>query len=98
MKWENELSQAIAEQKKIEIDYNGATRKVAPHILGYTITGQLTVSTFQFHHSTNPMKNNQWRTFIVEKIEALRILDDTFFPRCDYNPYDRNFQKVSTQI
>jgi len=98
MKWEIELSQAIADQKKIEIEYNGAVREVAPHILGCSATGQLTVSTFQFHHSTNPMKNNQWRTFIVDNIESLKILDDTFFPRCDYNPYDKNFQKVVSQI
>ena len=98
MKWEKELCQAISEQKKIEIDYNGATREVAPHILGYSTTGQLTVSTFQFQHSTNPLKNNQWRTFIVKNIEALRILNDNFFPRYDYNPYDKNFREVSSQI
>lgn len=98
MKWKNEIDHAIEEHKKLEIVYDGVIREVAPHILGRSSTGQLILSTFQFHHSLDPFKNNQWRSFIVEKIDSLRILDETFYPRFDYNPFDRTFLDVMSQI
>ena len=98
MKWLKEIQQAIEDQKDLKIVYDHQTRLVSPHILGRSTANHILLSGFQTANFDDSEFSPHWRTFDLSKIEALSITDKTFHKRYDYNPRDRNFSQVLSQL
>ncbi|HYE86156.1 MAG TPA: WYL domain-containing protein [Vicinamibacterales bacterium] len=64
------IRRAIHDKRRIDVTYNGRTRRAEPHDYG-RINGVDRLFVFQ-------LDKNAWRMFDVPKIEALVVLDGTF--------------------
>jgi hypothetical protein len=65
------LLTAISEKRLIELRYNGAVRVAEPHDYGIQ-NGHQKLLAYQLEPITN------WRSFDIEKMSDLRLLDRTF--------------------
>ncbi len=79
------IRNAIDVLENIEFEYDGDSRVVEPHLLGYNQTGTLTLSAWQIFGRSGI----GWRSFHVAKIISLQSTDQHFNgARPDYNPND----------
>lgn len=79
-----ELEQAIKERLEVELYYDGGIRRVHPHLLfvdskGCRLLRVWQVSGFSHHPESLP----QWRSFDVEQISQMHVLESHFEPRED---------------
>lgn len=91
---------AIENQKLLEFDYDGCRRVVQPHIYGHsTDRSKRQISTYQIRGESNTGGLPAWRTFDLDKIENLKMLNEHFSkPAEGYNPRDPKFRKIISQI
>lgn len=91
---------AIKNQKLLEFDYDGCYRVVQPHIYGLSAErAKRQISTYQIRGESNTGGLPAWRTFDLDKIENLKVLDEYFSePAAGYNPRDPKFRKIFSQI
>lgn len=93
------IAEAIASHKLLQLDYNGSTRVVEPHIYGLDTHGHEALSAYQVTGGSLSGENIGWKTFEIGKIRHLRLLSSRFNrPRPEYNAADAKFESVYTQL
>ena len=91
---------AIKSKRKVELNYKGeGYRIVCPHAIYISTIGNTLVDFYQLSgYSTHSEKIPDWRTFDIEKITALKILDDTFDVAPGYNPFSNKYSNAIAKI
>ena len=92
------IGTGIRDRWQLAFVYEGHPRVVDPHIYGVLTSGPLALSGYQIRGSSDSGKVPDWRTFCLEGIEQLEILEQSSRIRPDYNPDDRQFAKVYSQV
>jgi len=81
----------IQNREVITFRYKGRDRVVEPHLLGYDLDGDLTLSAWQLQGGSGV----DWRDFHVSKISGLATTESNFSgPRTGYNPNDSTLSHV----
>jgi hypothetical protein len=89
------ICRAISERRLLSFTYKGKARIAEPFILGYDEHGELVVSAVQ----TAGGSGVGFRTFPIEGVTALKVLDQKFSGfRPQYNPRDRFFARIICQV
>lgn len=82
------IAEAITALHLMQLDYNGSTRVVEPHIYGVDTRGHETLSAFQVAGGSLSGEHTGWKTFELARIEAIRVLASRFGkPRPDLQPW-----------
>ena len=76
----------------------GHPRVVDPHLYGVLTSGALAMCGCQVRGSRRRGKVPDWAIFHLDMIEGLEILDEPSRVRDDYNPHNRSFAKVYSQV
>lgn len=93
------ITEAINKKCLLGFVYNGKNRVVEPYMLGVSTKGNDTLSAYQIDGGSNSSKDLSWRQFIVEDIERLSMLDETFeLIRDGYNPHTIKFNPIYAAI
>lgn len=91
------ITAAITSRQYLEIDYPPGRRVVAPHILGRTSSGELVLSAYQASGASDSDETTGWKTFHLDRIVQVKVLDKRFSPQPDYNPHDPKIPEVSSR-
>lgn len=92
------IGTGIRDRWRLEFVYEGHPRVMDPHSYGVLSTGPLALSGYQVRGSSRSGPVPDWRTFDLEAIEQLEILEESSRIHCDYNPDDPQFAKVYAQV
>lgn len=96
---QTQLLKAIATRHLVQLDYNGSTRIVEPHIYGIDTRGHETLSAYQVAGGSLSGEGTGWKTFEIARAEDIRLLASHFTkPRREYNPGDAKFRTVYTKL
>jgi hypothetical protein len=93
------ITQAIKERRKLHFTYHGKSRVVDPHVFGISTKGNKVVLCWQTggFYSKNDLPN--WRMFETHEIQGLRIGNECFTPQLKrHNKYESNIQTVYATI
>ena len=86
---------AIRKQQVVEFTYEGRTRSVEPHAVGYDNAGALTLHGWELSGGRSP----GFRGFSVREIRTLTVTPRLFAgPRPDYQPDALPLQKIVCQL
>lgn len=96
----NNIINAIKSRCKVELNYKGeGYRIVCPHAIYISNTGKTLVDSYQLSgYSNHYEKIPDWRPFDLEKITALKILDETFDIATGYNPLSDRYSNAIAKI
>src|SRR5262245_10689186 len=72
---DRDIRRAIADKRLVEVTYSGVRRVAEPHDYGI-LNGTPKLLAYQLRGGRSPAP--AWRLFEFGKIEALRVLDQTF--------------------
>lgn len=75
--WNQTIIQAITSLKLIKLTYDGQVRIVEPHVLGYK-NHELELLTWQLINQSELGNKEGWRTFQLNKIGNLQMIDQSF--------------------
>ncbi len=92
------IQSAVTAGRYLEIDYPPGRRVVAPHILGRTSSGELVLSVYQVNGASDAGETVGWKTFHLDRILGVRVLDKRFSPQGDYNPHDPKIPEVIVKV
>ena len=91
------IKQAITNKKIIEFFYDGKQRIVEPYLIGTTSTGKQSLRAYQIGgHSNSKMPS--WKMFSIMKISNVKVTENTFSKRSDYNPNDRGMNQILHRV
>lgn len=93
------IASAIRNKQRIEIFYNGGWRLIEVYAIGINTRGNAIIDAYQLSGSTNS-RNAEFKTFLVNNIENVRITDQTFeTPKPGWNPTsNKKFSSIELQI
>lgn len=94
---DNNLINAIKEQKVIEFYYDGELRVVEPHCYGKTTAGNEGLRAFQIDGFSSSGKMG-WKMYDLGKADDLTITDDTFDVRNGYKRGDKGMDIIYAEI
>lgn len=92
------IQSAVTANRYLEIDYPPGRRVVAPHILGRTSSGELVLSAYQASGASDSDETTGWKTFHLDRILQVKVLDKRFSPQPDYNPHDPKIPEVIVRV
>jgi hypothetical protein len=93
------IAQAIASHQLVQLDYNGSTRIVEPHIYGIDTRGHETLSAYQVVGGSLSGEHTGWKTFEMAKAGGVQLLAARFRkPRREYNPADPKFHTIYRRL
>lgn len=100
MTMKNNIINAIKSRCKVELNYKGeGYRIVCPHAIYISTTGKTLLDSYQLSgYSNHSEKIPDWRPFDIEKITALKILDDTFNVAPEYNSLSDRYSNAIAKI
>jgi predicted DNA-binding transcriptional regulator YafY len=91
------IDKAISERKVISFVYEEQPRTVEPYMYG--MLGNVTqLHAYQFAGGSNSGGIPEWRNFHIDKIESLKIYDQTFELQLTYHPENANYTKIIKKI
>ena len=91
------IKQAITNKKIIEFFYDGKKRIVEPYLIGNTTTGKQSLRAYQIGGNSNS-KIPSWKIFTIVKISNVKVTENTFSKRSDYNPNDRGMNQILHRV
>ena len=95
----NLIIEAIENKKTLEFNYQGFYRIVEPHTLGVFNNGNILLIAYQTDGESKSRKAPFWSTFLINEIEDLLILEDTFLePREGYKKGDARFMEIYCEL
>lgn len=93
------IRQAIYRRHFLQLDYNGSTRIVEPHIYGVDTRGNEALSAYQVAGGSLSGESAGWKMFDLAKVGDIQMLAAHFSkPRPEYNPGDSLFREVYSQL
>jgi len=91
------IKQAITNKKIIEFFYDGKQRIVEPYLIGTTTTGKQSLRAYQIGgHSNSGIPS--WKMFTIMKISSVKVTDNAFSKKSDYNPNDKGMIKILHRV
>jgi predicted DNA-binding transcriptional regulator YafY len=94
----NILKEAIEKRKKVEIIYENSVRIVDPYLVGINQKDHISLRAFQTGGQSSSGNLPSWRLFLIEKIDAIKILDEQFALNSQYNPNDKQMKQIHYRI
>ena len=92
-----EIEKAIKEQKTICFTYEGYSRVVEPYLIGISKKGNQVLSAYQVS-GMSKTKIIGWKQFKIDAIESIKLMEDKFIVRKEYNPNDKNMISILARI
>ena len=93
------IIEAINNKRLLGFVYNGKNRVVEPYMLGVSTKGNDTLSAYQIDGGSNSSKDLSWRQFVINDIERLNLLDETFeLIREGYNPNTIKYSPIYAAV
>jgi hypothetical protein len=93
------ICQAIAQKRLLQFAYDDLTRIVEPHLLGKKTSGRIVLSAYLVDGYSTSDSQPYWRNFIVDEMEFLVMLDETFPGRREgYNPDDNTMTEIYCRL
>jgi len=91
--------QAIREGRCLEVTYDGRTRMVEVHAVGYASTGNLVMRVWQVSGGSRSGARTNWRLMIVGKAWLARLSDTrSQAPRSGYKRGDKDMERIICQV
>lgn len=95
----NTIIEAIENRNILEFDYDGCHRKVEPHTLGVSTRDNEILSAFQIGGQSNTIDIPDWGLFSLNKIQRIRIVDETFKgTRNGYTRGDSRMKRIFAEL
>src|SRR6266852_395638 len=90
------LKAGILGRRLLDLTYDGTQlRHVEPYVLYEDSAGGLFVAVFQLWGQSRSGETSGWRALKFQRITSMRLMEETFTPREDFNPADRsNYHRV----
>lgn len=93
------ICEAIEKKRLLQFSYDELTRIVEPHLFGRKTSGNDALSAYLVGGYTESDSAPYWRSFLVEKMEFVILLDETFDrPREGYNPQDDSMVEIYCKL
>jgi hypothetical protein len=89
------ICQAIREKRLLELDYEGQTRRVAPHIYGIDAAGEELLNCYQVWGDGEPAG---WLELRLTDISQLKLTSKRFAPRPESQRREGAIARVFCQI
>lgn len=93
------ICEAIEKKRLLQFSYEDLTRIVEPHLFGRKTSGNDVLSGYLVGGYTESDHAPYWRNYIVDEMEFVVMLDETFSgAREGYNPDDSSMQVVYCRL
>jgi predicted DNA-binding transcriptional regulator YafY len=92
------LCRAIATRRVLRFEYDGGLRTVEPHAHGFAADGAELLSGYQTFGVSASGDLPGWRTFRLDQIATLRVTDDPFTPRPDFDGARPGFSQLHCAV
>ncbi|HEY0426370.1 MAG TPA: hypothetical protein VGC76_01065 [Pyrinomonadaceae bacterium] len=93
------ICEAIEKKRLLQFSYDDLTRIVEPHLFGRKTSGNDALSAFLVGGYTESDSAPYWRSFLVDKMEFVIMLEETFSgPREGYNAADETMVEVYCRL
>jgi len=90
---------AISKKQLLQFLYDGRTRVVEPHLLGYDKAEHVVLCAYLVRGFTQSQQQPYWRTYFLSEMKLITILDETFpGPRRGYNPNDGRMLEIYCRL
>jgi predicted DNA-binding transcriptional regulator YafY len=92
-----QLESAMDNHNRIDILYDDHRRIVEPFFIAETKDDKIIVNTWHYSGYSSqgfPDPDNHWRTYVIDKIQELNIIDEEFYDRPGYNPDTRLYKRI----
>jgi hypothetical protein len=94
---QDEICQAIREKRLLELDYEGHTRRVAPHIYGIDAAGEELLTCYEVWGGTDGEPAG-WRSLRLTDISQLKLTSKRFAPRPEHQRTNVDIARVFCQV
>jgi hypothetical protein len=91
------ICQAIREKRLLELDYNGQTLRVAPHIYGIDSAGDELLSCYQVWGGTDG-EPARWLSLRLAEISELALTSKRFAPRPEHQRSEGAIARVFCRV
>ena len=93
------ICEAIERKRLIQFSYDDLTRIVEPHLFGRKSSGNDVLSAYLVGGYTESDNAPYWRNYVVEEIEFVVMLDETFAgAREGFNPNDNSMETIYCRL
>jgi hypothetical protein len=93
------ICEAIEKKRLLQFSYDDLTRIVEPHLFGRKTSGNDALSAYLVGGYTESDREPSWRNFLVEKMEFVILLEETFSEaRAGYNPSDETMTEIYCKL
>ncbi len=93
------ICEAIAKKRLLQFSYDDLTRIIEPHLFGRKTSGNDALSGYLVGGYTESDSAPYWRTFLVENMEFVIMLDETFErAREGYNREDKTMVEIYCRL
>jgi len=100
------LQKAINEKRSISFEYEKEGHPIGerignPHaiFIHSNNTNNISIHIYQTDGVSSSMENkSDWRTFIVEEVKNVKLLNSSFTPNRGYNPYSKMYNRVICKL
>jgi hypothetical protein len=93
------ICEAIEKKRLLQFNYDDLARIVEPHLFGRKTSGKDALSAYMVDGYTESDRKPYWRSYSIDKMEFLVILDDTFEAARDgYNPNDKTMEEIYCRL
>ena len=98
MSAQDQIVQAIRERRVMSVVYGGH-REIEPHIMYESPTHRTLIDAYQRSGYSESGEHVNWKRFEVNKIESVRLHDETFNARSDYNPNNtKRYRRIIARV
>lgn len=95
----SQICDASRKKHLLEFYYDGHFRKVEPHTFGVSKRGNDLLAAYQVSGDSKVGKVPDWKQFNLDKIETLKVLDETFSsPRSGYVKGDSRMSEIYCEL
>ncbi|MBL9218010.1 MAG: WYL domain-containing protein [Opitutaceae bacterium] len=95
---EDQLRQALGEQRVVSFRYHGHARRVEPHALGRVTEGRLALLGWQVAGGSASEPPPGWRTFVLAEITGFKLTRKVFTPRADYKAAASGLKPIEAEV
>ena len=91
------ICQAIKEKRLLELQYEGQSRRVAPHVYGIDAAGEELLNCYEVWGGTDGEPEG-WLSVRLEKVSQLKLTSKRFAPRPEHQRRDGDIARVFCQV
>jgi hypothetical protein len=93
------ICEAIEKRRLLQFSYDDLTRIVEPHLFGRKTSGKDALSAYMVEGYTESDREPYWRSYSIEKMEFIVMLNETFAEARDgYNPDDKTMEEIYCRL